>query len=66
MGVPRDRLLIDQLCIWLWHIDGREAVGPESSLEQPGIVSFKQRSAAGARLARGPYATTSAAVTLTG
>jgi hypothetical protein len=25
-GVSRNRLLIDQLCFWLWHIDDREAV----------------------------------------
>jgi CRP/FNR family transcriptional regulator, cyclic AMP receptor protein len=30
-----------------WHIDGREARRPESSLEQPGIVSLEQRSAKG-------------------
>src|ERR1700730_1934322 len=63
-GLSRNRLLIDQLCFWLWHIDGREARRPESSLEQPGIVSLEPRTAAGARLARGLYATTCAAVTL--
>jgi hypothetical protein len=30
-GLSRNRLLIDQLCFWLWHIDGREAVGPRAA-----------------------------------
>jgi hypothetical protein len=30
-GLSRNRLLIDQLCFWLWHIDSREAVGPRAA-----------------------------------
>jgi hypothetical protein len=30
-GLSRNRLLIDQLCFWPWHIDDREAVGPRAA-----------------------------------
>jgi hypothetical protein len=65
-GLSRNRLVINQLCFGPWQIDDREAVGPKAALEKLGTVALEQRSAAGARLARGLYATTCAAVTLTG
>src|SRR5216683_5699136 len=36
-GRSRNRLLIDQLCFGLWHIDDREAVAPHSHRSLPNL-----------------------------
>src|SRR5216683_7233703 len=36
-GRSRNRLLIDQLCFGLWHIDDREAVAPHSHRSLPDL-----------------------------